>query len=280
MRKHVFRACVLAFMAGVWVGAAAAEKPAWVQSMKKVHAGFTGETGTFGQFGDSISDTMAFWTPLMYGTPRNMDADTKKDFELVKSYSRTKLWRAWKGGRWGNKSRMTVRWIDANVEALLKKMNPEVVVFLFGSNDLKRVPAGEYKEKLRKVLKKILDNGTVVILTTIPPFYGRLEKSKEYAEIIRDVGGELQVPVIDYMAEILKRRPDDWSGTLPQFAEGGQKGYGVLTLISGDGVHPSNPKQYKKDFSEEGLRSSGYTLRNYLTMRAYAAVIRHVLQAK
>src|SRR2546423_1775089 len=46
----------------------------WVQSMKKVHARFTGTKGTFAHFGDSITVTMAFWTPLA-GTPKNMNPE-------------------------------------------------------------------------------------------------------------------------------------------------------------------------------------------------------------
>ena len=46
--------------------AAQAEDPAWVAPMKQVHAKFTGKAGTFAQFGDSITVTMAYWSPLRY----------------------------------------------------------------------------------------------------------------------------------------------------------------------------------------------------------------------
>jgi hypothetical protein len=83
---------------------------------------------------------------------------------------------------------------------------------------------------------------------------------------------------LDYHAEVLKRRPDDWDGSAARFKDvpGGE--YEVPTLLSRDGVHPSNPQRYAGDYSEEGLRSSGYVLRNYLTLMAYADVIRRVLQ--
>ena len=90
---------------------------------------------------------------------------------------------------------------------------------------------------------------------------------------------ERKVPLIDYHAEILKRRPDDWDGSLPKFKDAAKDVYQVPTLISGDGVHPSNPKMFQ-DYSEESLRSNGYALRNYLTVIAYADVIRNVLQPK
>ena len=45
-------------------------------------------------------------------------------------------------------------------------------------------------------------------------------------------------------------------------------------------MHPSNPKEHVGDYSEEGLKNSGLTLRNYLTLRCYAKVIREVIQKK
>ena len=48
-------------------------------------------------------------------------------------------------------------------------MNPETVLLMFGTNDLNSVPLEEYEQKTREVIKKCLENGTVVILSTIPP---------------------------------------------------------------------------------------------------------------
>ena len=59
-----------------------------------------------------------------------------------------------------------------------------------------------------------------------------------------------------------------------------RKGYQVLTLVSGDGTHPSNPKEYQNDFSEKALSTNGYNLRNYMTLRKYHEVMTKVLGAK
>jgi hypothetical protein len=87
----------------------------------------------------------------------------------------------------------------------------------------------------------------------------------------------MKVPLIDYQAEILKRRPDDWDGS--KLKADVKDVYQVPTLISGDGVHPSNPSKFQ-ECTEEGLKSNGYMLRNYLTLRAYADVINKVLEPK
>ena len=86
----------------------------------------------------------------------------------------------------------------------------------------------------------------------------------------------LKVPVIDYYAEIMRRRPDDWDGRLEKFSR--YEGYQVPTLICRDGTHPSNPKEFSNNFSQQSLNSNGYTLRNYMTLQTYAAVIEKVFQ--
>jgi lysophospholipase L1-like esterase len=250
----------------------------WAAPMRKVHAEFTGERGTFAHFGDSITVTMAFWAPLRDSRPKNMDEQIAADYKLVKGYMQEKCWREWKGARHGNTGSMTIRWAHQNIDDWLNRMNPEVVLIMFGTNDLNALDAEEYEQKTREVVRKCLANGTVVILSTIPPRHGRLEKAERFAKVVRRLGQELKVPVCDYMAEILKRRPDDWDGTLPKFAD--RQGYQVLTLIAGDGVHPSNPQEFRNDFSQQALRTSGYTLRNYLVLRAFAGVLRNVLDAK
>jgi hypothetical protein len=111
----------------------------------------------------------------------------------------------------------------------------------------------------------------------MPPRSGRLEKSRQFAEAARKVAREERVPLVDYFAAILERRPDDWDGALPQFRQTPGDEYQVPTLIARDGVHPSNPRQFN-DISDASLRHNGFALRNYVTLLAYAAVIENVLQ--
>ena len=255
----------------------ATEAPAWAKAMKKVHARFNGTKGTFACFGDSITVTMAFWSPLA-GQPKNMPDDMVKAHKLVADYMKPDCWNKWKGPEFGNQGSMTIRWAHENVDGWLKKHNPEVVLIMFGTNDLGQLKIDEYDKKSREVVDKCLANGTVVILSTIPPFSGRFEKSKEFAETVRKIARDKQVPLSDYFAEVVKRRPDDWDGRLPKFKDV-KDVYQVPTLISGDGVHPSNPRMFQ-DYSEESLRSNGYGLRNYLTVIAYADVIRNVLKGE
>ena len=208
----------------------ASTQPAWAESMRKVHAKFTGKRGTFAQFGDSITVTMAFWSPLQYD-PKDLDPAAAGDLELVKSYMQKQSWQAWKGPKFGSEGGMTIRWAREHVDQWLKDLNPEVALVMFGTNDLNGVPLEEYTKLTREVVQKCLDNGTVVILSTIPPRAGKFEQSKQYAEAVRGLGKELNVPVLDYFDEVVKRRPDDWDGSLAKFKDPNDKNeYNVPTL--------------------------------------------------
>ena len=151
---------------------------------------------------------------------------------------------------------------------------------MFGTNDLRQVELEEYKQKTGEVVRRCLKNGTIVILSTIPPRSGMLRESRMYAEAAAAVARDEQVPLVDYFTEILRRRPDDWDGTLKKFADIPGDEYQVPTLISRDGVHPSNPRAYVANFSQEALNSSGYGLRSYLVLTAYSRVIERVLDPK
>jgi hypothetical protein len=116
-----------------------------------------------------------------------------------------------------------------------------------------------------------------VILTTIPPRSGQVEKSKEYADSQRKIAKDLKLPLIDYQADILKRRLDDWDGALAKFKDSPGDEYQVPTLIARDGVHPSNPSKFN-EYAEEGLNNNGYALRTYLTLMTYNDVLQKVLK--
>lgn len=251
-------------------------EPEWVEAMRRVHQKFSGQKGTFAQFGDSITVTMAFWAPLPYAR-KNAPPEMERAFQIVNTYMRPECWR-WKGPEFGNEGGKTVKWALEHVDEWLKRLNPEVVIIMFGTNDLTHVSVDEYRAQLKSLVQKCLDNGTIVILSTIPPRSGFVEKSAAFAEVARQVAAELKVPLVDYHAEILKRRPHDWDGSSEKFK--GYEGYDVPTLISRDGVHPSHPAKYRDDYSEEALRCNGYSLRNYLVLLKYAEVIEKVLMAK
>jgi len=246
---------------------------AWIEAMKHVHSRFSGRKGTLAHFGDSITVTMAFWSPLPHAR-RNVPTEMEQAFQVVSEYMESECWRDWKGPEYGNEGMKTVRWAYENVDDWLHRLNPEAALIMFGTNDLHNLDLDEYRAKVKAVVQKCLDNGTVVILTTIPPRSEFVEKAAEFAEAARGIAQRLRVPLIDLHAEILRRRPDDWDGSLEKFSQ--WDGYDVPTLLARDGVHLSHPQKYQGDYSEEALNHCGYSLRNYLTLMKYGEVIDNV----
>lgn len=249
---------------------------AWVASMKAVHKKSQGERGTFAQFGDSITVSRAFWFGLQYA-PKNLSPEATRALALVEDYMLEDCW-DWKGPEFGSQGQMTVRWAHQNVDKWLQDLNPEVALMMFGTNDLSSLDLSEYETKTREVVQKCLANGTILILSTIPPKHGQAEKAAVFAEAVRRIARERKLPLIDYHAEILRRRPTDWDGATDQFRQ--YQGYDVPTLIARDGVHPSNPQEYANDYSDEALRNNGFALRSYLALLKYAEVIEWVLPKK
>jgi lysophospholipase L1-like esterase len=272
----------------VCLGASAADTPtreAWVEPMKAVHAKFKGEKGTLALFGDSITISLAFWASFDTPNVKGGSAEMTNSLALVRSYMKKQCWREWRGPEFGNNGQKTIKWAHENIAAWLQRLNPEVAVIMFGTNDSipgpQGVPLADYEANYREVLKAILDNGTVVILSTFPPKHKAEDKAKAYNDVVVRLAAEFHVPLCDYYGETLRRRPEDWNGRLPKFeAPPGAKGHDVPTLIGRDGVHPSNPPKYLGDFSEEGLSNNGYNLRSYVTLLSYAEVIRAVLKAE
>ena len=274
MRHLFFSALALTAFAPA---ARAGEPPEWVKPMTEVHAKFTGKPGTLALFGDSITETKAFWAPLEFA-PKTLPDDIAKSLAVVKKHMLNDCWGKWRGGDHGNESGQTAGWAADNVDKWLTKLNPECAVVLFGTNDVTKSDEKTYDKQMRAVVEKCLKNGTVVILTTIPPRAGQEDKAKALADVARKIAADFKLPLIDYHAEILKRRPDDWNGTLPKFKEFAKDVYAVPTLVAGDGVHPSFPAK-RADYSADALNSNGYQLRTVLTLHAYADVVTRVLAA-
>jgi hypothetical protein len=251
-------------------GGAGRNQTDWRGAMARVHARFHGRPGTFAQFGDSITVTLTFWSPLRYAR-KNASPAMERAYRRVAGYMRPECWRDWKGPQYGSEGGQTVRWAAGHVDEWLKKLDPEVALIMFGTNDLHVLGLDEYRATLRDVVRRCLDNGTVVILATIPPRHGFVKQARAFAEAARDVAREMAVPLVDYHAEILKRRPHDWDGATEVFRE--YRDYDVPTLLARDGIHPSAPKRFQDDYSDEALKRHGYGLRNYLVLMKYAEVL-------
>ena len=115
---------------------------------------------------------------------------------------------------------------------------------------------------MARALDMILAQGAIPIPTTEPPVKAQLEISKAYNETLRELARARGLPLIDLEQEILKRRPDDWYGTLMARMH--------LTAARA-GVNPASEP------TAANLRESGFLLRGWLTVRKLGEVKRRVL---
>jgi len=237
-----------------------------VAAMRKLHAGFQGVDGYIAQFGDSITYSMAFWSPMSWDDPSRF---LRADDGLPKT-PRDQRWRDYikgardKGPKFANYSGWKAAKLVQEVDAVLARENPVAAIIMIGTNDVSggRVP-DTYRGDLEKIVANCRAAHCVPILNTIPPRRGRDEAVAAVNAIIRDVAKQASAPLVDYHAACLHLRPaGSWDGT----------------LISGDGVHPSGGKT--NDYSVENVKTCGYALRNWMNFLTVRELVFRVLEAE
>ncbi len=247
------------------ISASAAEKPYWVEPMKTVHAGFHGNAGYVAQFGDSITYSMAFWTPIGWDEP---DTYLTKDDGLPKR-PKEKRWRNTlqgfrdKGGEAGNYSGWRVGDVLGVIDAVLKRERPEAAIIMIGTNDISggSVPA-DYRAGLKKIVQKCLDSHCVPILNTIPPKAGQDRVVEEANRVIAR-----------WPTSARSRWPTSTPNACGCAGQSWQK-----TIISDNGVHPSGGKT--NVYTDENMKVCGYALRNWVDFLAVREVYFRVLAAE
>jgi lysophospholipase L1-like esterase len=227
----------------------AAEEP-WVAAMRAVHAHSAALPGSVSQIGDSITYSKAFLAGVAWGEATGPQWEALKRLTLKDFNER-------KGQEHANFSGWTAADGLARVPAVLAAERPAMAVIMFGTNDVrKQVAVADYAVNLRAIVDLCLRAGCIPIVSTIPPQLGQEAQVQAFNEVVRRLAVEARIPLVDFHAAILARRPGTtWDGTL---------------LGKGD-VHPSGGAGF--DFSEANLTACGYALRNYLTCQALKQVI-------
>ncbi|TVQ00340.1 MAG: hypothetical protein EA381_07660, partial [Planctomycetaceae bacterium] len=251
--------------------------PDWVPAMRQVAAAGSGEAGVLLNVGDSISYSMAYFAPLQSIDRAKAPREVVAAAATLDAFLKRECYR-WKGPEHGNASGKTAGWGLQHLDGWIESLQPQLAVVMFGTNDIRQGTLEQHAQNLRQLVEGCLDQGVVVIMTTIPPMDGHDDKVPQAVATQRQIAAELNVPLIDFYAHVMNRRGADWNGKLPQFS--GFEMWQAPTLISKDGVHLSNPDRWRGDYSEEGLCRNGNTLRNYLTLLAVAEVIEVVFKGR
>ncbi|MEN6548959.1 MAG: SGNH/GDSL hydrolase family protein [Armatimonadia bacterium] len=106
--------------------------------------------------------------------------------------------------------------------------HPDVVVVMFGMNDVARATPEAYETNLRQIVDKCRAAGAEVVLCT-PNTIGTdasrpMDKLRAHAEIVRRLAAELQVPLADCFAA---------------YEAVGQRNPRELTTLMSDNIHPN-----------------------------------------
>jgi len=250
----------------------------YVPAMKQVAAKFRGRPGVVLHVGDSITYANPYGQWARYGKGK-----TTEDVAVLKwmhcgAEDDTDGWWLCRfdhpaGGR-SHTAAGGIR-IDEmlaggkggmpSLAEILKHYQPQIVVLMLGTNDASASrPTDAYRADIGRAVDLILSQGTICILSTIPPHPHRPKLASNYNKALRQIGKERGLPLVDYEQEILARRPNDWNGT----------------LLGADDVHPTASVGEVNAASAptpENLRTSGYLLRGWLSVRKIAEVKRTVL---
>jgi lysophospholipase L1-like esterase len=278
MKRHV------AWVAAVWIVAAAASAGevvkddwGWPAAMKAVTAAYKGAQGKVVPIGDSITYANPAGQWARYGKGRTPEEVAICKWMRSDVNDKSNGW--WlaandqpSGRSWTAASGMTAAQCLAGghhglpaLDAILADHDPQIAIVLLGTNDAgKKVPAEQYLKSMETIYEKCLKRGTIPVVTTVPP------RNPDPAGLIGAYNAGLValakkhgLPLVDYHGEILARQPGDaWMGT----------------LISKDGVHPSNEGS-PGPATPENLAKCGYLLRCWLNVHKVMEIKQKVLDA-
>jgi lysophospholipase L1-like esterase len=155
-----------------------------------------------------------------------------------------------------------------SLDEIVRRYNPEVAIVMLGTNDAcQERSAADYGADMERIVSRLLDNGTIVVLSTIPPIFFDAARAPAFNDAVWRIAEKHRLPVIDYCGEIVARRPGTtWNGTLLQH----------------DDVHPTADRAGVTCASAPtpaNLRESGYLLRGWLSVQKLAEVKRRVIDA-
>lgn len=147
----------------------------------------------------------------------------------------------------------------------LHLLKPGIALIMYGTNDLQRYGDPQnYRANLTRIVKEVIANGTIPILSTIPPRIddtSLVESVETHNRVVAVVAEENGIPVWNYWLAL----------QAPGMVNGG---------MDQDGIHPNVykcPPCEADDFTAEGLRY-GYNVRNLTAIQVLDKLRRVVLE--
>lgn len=228
--------------------------PEIVRRLKEIHAAGTGDDDAFIKVGDSITVSTSFLT-CFARTPMTGDhaalEDTRTFFDPA---SFTRQSRAAKVG-WHTNEPLVGNPTPLAIE--VREMRPAFAIVMLGTNDLYEGTQPSYERHLKGLVRALVDQGIVPILSTIPPIRNATQNAvvPKVNLIVRRIAAESSVPLMDYHRTLVD---------LPSYG------------LSSDGIHPYGASTGACDFSPTAMRA-GYNQRNLLALTALHRVRQAVI---
>lgn len=148
---------------------------------------------------------------------------------------------------------------------LIHTYNPQIAVVFLGAADIEHgLTPEQFLGNLKEIVGRLQDNGTLVVLTTLPPQAKKKIEGESINERIQWVAQENHLPLIDLYAVIDKYFPNNsWAGTV--------QGEGIGQLTAGD------PTGFPV---QANFKQSGLQLRAWLTIQKLREVKEKILNVK
>ena len=244
----------------------------WAAAMLPVAKKFTGAQGKVVLIGDSLTYANQS-TRWAWGAPWNKaGAYTDEDKAILRwshAHEQNKPTNGWwlaKVDRPHGRSETAASGIRTDqylkggfhglpsLAKVLKTHNPQIVFILLGTNDVSaRRKPDDVLKNMNTIVEMILNNGSVPVLTTLPPL-----RIKVRADLVTQVNARYlglaaarKIPVLDLYGEFVSRQPKGaWAGT----------------LVGRDGTHFTH-KLSSGPPTEDNLKNCGYLLRCYTTVQ-------------
>ena len=145
---------------------------------------------------------------------------------------------------------------------IIKKYNPEMAIYMLGTNDMNQgVAPAAAAANVEKALDALMANGTVPVLSTIPPMKGKIPQVEAYNAEIKKLAEKKKVPLLDLFGEMKAIDAD------------------MMCFLTGDGVHLSFDGANNAP-TPENFKKAGYLCRCYFNVKKAMEVKAKVLDAK